>query len=229
MAAVTSSGSGERAAFLLRAEGVRGVTFAAAFSVVTAVGCLDTRMKVLMGAVAGGGAATIGFLRGRPRGRPEAPAIFDIWLWFRYFDTLIEERQARVKSDDDAVQLIVRNLEAADSIEVDVNKKVHSAKSWCSSFPSKLGAFLPKKRVAPDRGRRVAQGSTQLRVVPKHPRVLHSRARPRLLHINGFGVSSFYRRYNATRLVLRYASIFACEVLSVANMNGLQGLDSKLN
>lgn len=137
MAAVTSSGSGERAAFLLRAEGVRGVTFAAAFSVVTAVGCLDTRMKVLMGAVAGGGAATIGFLRGRPRGRPEAPAIFDIWLWFRYFDTLIEERQARVKSDDDAVQLIVRNLEAADSIEVDVNKKVHSAKSWCSSFPSK--------------------------------------------------------------------------------------------
>lgn len=68
---VTSSGSGERAAFLLRAEGVIGTTSVTSFPSIV-VGCLDTRVKLLIGVVA---EVAMGFLRGRPRGRPEAPAI----------------------------------------------------------------------------------------------------------------------------------------------------------
>lgn len=69
--AVSSSGSGERAAFLLRAEGVMGTTSVTSFSSLV-VACFDTRVKLLIGAVAG---VAMGFLRGRPRGRPKAPAI----------------------------------------------------------------------------------------------------------------------------------------------------------
>lgn len=68
---VTSSGSGERAAFLLRAEGVMGTTSVTSFPSM-AIACFDTRVKLLIGAVAG---VAMGSLRGRPRGRPEAPAI----------------------------------------------------------------------------------------------------------------------------------------------------------
>lgn len=66
----TSSGSGERAAFRFRAEGVMEAMSMTSFSMTVA--CFDTRVKLLIGAVAD---VTTGFLRGRPRGRPEAPAI----------------------------------------------------------------------------------------------------------------------------------------------------------